>query len=157
MRHLKNIAALLGPFVLSIQSASSPAFAENSGALPLTFGRCGAESKQWPRAADETVAGDRTFQSELLKCFGAELKRPVYALGDAAVPSGYFLDASIMAPKSSGGQTMVVMVLHHDNTNDSISLADDNLSIFGTPHQPDPDYYRQICREFSDTIRPKFQ
>jgi hypothetical protein len=157
MRHLKKIAALLGPFLLTIQSGSAPACAETSDVLPLTFGRCGLEPNQCPRAADETVAGDPTFQSELLKCFGSELKRPVHALGDAAVPSGYVLDASISGQKSSGGQTMVVMVLHHDNTEDTVSFSDDAVTLFGTPHQPDAAYYRQICRAFSETIRPKLQ
>jgi hypothetical protein len=134
------------PAPLPVSSADKPA-----NAVALTFGRCDAEPNTCPRPADPEAAGDAKLQSALLKCFQAELGRPVYFLGDAPLPPGYWLDTSVK-PKpadAQSGRTTIQFRLFH--------IPMSQLSGFQYTLPADVASYREICKQFSEHARPRLQ
>ena len=136
--------------ILAVIACALPSRADTAP-LALTFGRCDLPSA-CPRPADSHAAGDATFQSELLKCFGTSLGRPVTALGAADIPAGYWLDASYSATKvdaAQGDRIFVTFVLRRG--------AGEFLDGFKFMLPGTTEAYREICRQFSERIRPKLQ
>jgi len=131
------------PAPLPVSSADMPA-----DAIALTFGRCDAEGNACPRRAEPKAAGDAALQSELLKCFKAQLGRPVYPLGDAPIPPGYWLDASV-SPKPAGRVTIAFRLLRESSK--------EFMTGFLYTLPADAASYREICRQFSEYVRPKLQ
>src|SRR4051794_25206468 len=83
---------------LAVQSCAKPTpelqpvASENmpANAIAVTFGRCEPATTACPGPVNPKAVGDRTLQSTLVKCIAAEVGRPVYALGDAPAPAGYW-------------------------------------------------------------------
>jgi hypothetical protein len=122
-----------------------------ANAVALTFGRCDTEANTCPRPTEPKAAGDAAFQSALLKCFQAQLGRPVYPLGDAPIPPGFWLDASV-EPKPAdvqAGRTKVPFRFFHG--------AGKQLGGFIYMLPADVASYREICRQFSEYAHPRLQ
>src|SRR5690242_6443179 len=100
-RRLAPLSPLISLFAvaLTVQSCAKPGPAPQSAArvatpddaVALTFGRCNPGANACPRAPEPEAVGDPEFHAEMLKCFGKQLGHPVYALGNAPIPIGYWL------------------------------------------------------------------
>lgn len=145
--------------VIAIQSCAKTAPAPlpvsttdtHADAIALTFGRCNPGAKACPRPMEPEAVGDTELQSELLKCFGEQLGRPVYVLGNAPIPQAYWLDASVW-PKSAdaqAGRTTVAFYFRHG--------PDEYLAGFLYSLPANAASYREICRQFSERVRSRVQ
>jgi hypothetical protein len=130
-------------------SAPRAETAPSPDAVALTFGRCESGANACPRPADPKAAGDAALQSALLKCFRTELGRPVYVLGDAPIPQGYWLDAGVKPANDGPGRVTITFRLWHG--------PDTQLEGFLFMLPADAPAYREVCRQFSERARPRLK
>lgn len=129
---------------LPVSSADMPA-----DAIALTFGRCDSAANACPRPADPKAAGDAALQTELLKCFRAQLGRPVYVLGDAPIPQSYWLDVGVKPGDEGPGRVTITFRLWHS--------PGTQLNGFLYKLPADAPAYREVCRQYSEEARPRLQ